>query len=178
MWYTRLYANTTFCSTAGGRRTGSPGNWAAVRQGMYRSSVPYPPVERRRAAHHHDCSHLTVQRPDGAQCDPRCSRPWPRRPPAHLLPAAYDPRPLRCRGARTAPGPRTPESPRVWPGYQCVDPGAGGRGQFCTAADVPTRQRRNHPHCHSPAGRPLEAGQARDHQPRAGVRPKKNVATA
>src|SRR5215470_16157833 len=174
MWYPRLYASTTLCSTADGRRTGSPRSWAAVRQGFHRSPLPYSPCERRRAAYDRDCQYLTVQRSDCPQYDPRLSRPWARRAPAHILPTAYDPSHFRCRRSRTAPGALTPESARFWQGDQCLDPGAGGRGQLRAGADTPACQRRNHPRCHGPAWRPLEACQALDDQPRPGVPPKKN----
>src|SRR5262249_23322352 len=174
MWYPRLDASTTLCSTADGPRTGSPRSRAAVRRGFPRAPLPSPPGERRRAADDREGQDLTVQRSDGAHYDPRFSPPGARRAPAPPPRAPSDPSHCRGRRARPAPGALPPASTRWWPGDPGVAPGAGGRGQFRAGADTLACPRRTHPRRPGPAWRPLAAGPALEDQPRPGVRPKNN----
>src|SRR6266545_316854 len=175
MCYPPWHETADLCASPHGRRARGPGGGLALVRCLHPAPLPDPARQRPRRVGARHRSRPGLRRPDGAQRDPRLQYPGPRGVNARLLPPAHHPRRLRP-APRRAPARAAASQPaRLRPPDQPVDAGAGRPRGLRPGLDRAPGDRRDDPG-HAPAlGRPLAAGQALDHQPRPGVRPKKNA---
>src|SRR5262249_5324916 len=175
MQRTSRYETTCICAFAHGRRARRRHRRLALVRCFCPAAVPDPARVGARGDPAGNPRARRLPPPDGAPRHRRLQRARPRRATPRLLAPAHDPPGLRRRAGRAAAGPAAPEPALVRQGDEPVDPAARRRGQRRPGDHPRPRQRRDGPRHLSAAGRPLEAGQALDHQPRPGVRAQKGA---
>src|SRR4029453_9057868 len=174
MWYILAYAKTHIYPSCDCGRPADPARRVALVQCLCITPLPNPASQHAWPDRPRDCRGPGLRRPDGPQCDARLQYAGTGRAAATVLRATAHPTcRLRSNTARAVARRVAPVPPQLRQTPQCVDVAPGRRGGVCQKADAPAGQGRNHPPSAGVLGRPVEAGQTRDHQSRPGVHPEK-----
>src|SRR5205085_9833870 len=175
MWYPRRYETTYLYPTLNPGRTAPGAGRIAFVRGLRVAALPDLDVIGSWRTSPQHCPPTGLRRPDRTQRDPRLQYFWTGHPARRLFTSPSAAHGLHTRGSRTVERVAAPQSARVWPGSQHLDPGTGCQDQLRARDHFPRGLRRECAPSAQAAQNQLEACQALDHQPRSPIPAKKTV---
>ena len=173
MWYDRGHENTSIHPTLDRKRTPPAASRLTLQRGLCLAKSPGPARLRSRRTSDGDSQALRVPQANRAQHHPWLQCQGARRFARRLFAPSSTAYHLSRRSVRGPTGSAASQSPRLWPGYSCLDVILGGPDQLPTGTHFPVGFWRKYPSRPQKAGKELEAGQTLDHQPRPPIPCKK-----